>query len=279
MKKIGAPDPDILRVLNDPARDYGELLAALLAVCKYTHQAYLRPTVRLMREYTHGIYDLPIISITITVGLIGGKNAVSALLAFAEWNERSNAPTKEEIHEAIARGLRFAKSEKALPMLLRMLHFPYSQGSAEDTIGVIAPFVALPAEGLPKEYRPRKLSQSRARRWLKENGIAVSASGTFAIKRAATSYVMNHEHRYTPGNTYEAPLFSCNVQRDCAPGLHVATDAWLHREYRSEVPYIVVRAHISDLLIPADSNGKARVRKFTVIAENVFLYPVGQGGQ
>ena len=69
------------------------------------------------------------------------------------------------------------------------------------------------------------------------------------------------EQEYVPGQAYEAPVFSV-APTGCHPGLYLAGEAWLRREY-PEAPLVRVRTRRVDL---HHGDNKWRCRRLTVLA-------------
>jgi hypothetical protein len=201
--------------------------------------------------------------------LVGALVRTKADEAVAEINRLFEFPMEWTVQMIIGKTILHDGDWRYKPAILKLLD-ERSTGIislAEACIGRHAPRNApLPDAEIPARYRWRVLDKERAVNWLGEHNIPIDPDGKFFIHRTASSPNQRGD-RYLVGETYYAPIFSYDETEDCAPGLHVATDAWLWKHCEAHLPWIVVQAHISDLLVPGDELQKARVRKFTVIQE------------
>ena len=73
---------------------------------------------------------------------------------------------------------------------------------------------------------------------------------------------------YAIGQTYEEPNANTDDAELCGEGLHVATLPWCLREYRRGHRILIVEFTAADIAcIPTCTDGKFRLRKFTVVGE------------
>jgi hypothetical protein len=103
--------------------------------------------------------------------------------------------------------------------------------------------------------------------WLLDQPGAIRAYKLVTVD--GKSPIHHQRLAYEIGATYEEPEADTDPNELCGVGLHVATLDWVLKEYREgEHRVFVVEFEAADIAaIPTASDGKFRVRRFTVVGE------------